>query len=137
MVRILNRFHNIRNDSACGRELSGSASVEHGSAQHVALYQNAVKYIIYGIQRMILSDHDRCDPCVNLIAVHAAGSKQLHGSSKLICILEIHIGNLRDALSTDILIVYFFSGCHCCKDRDLSAGIIALYICLRIAFCIA
>ena len=136
MVCVLDCFHNVCDNCTGGWQFAGTASVEHGSSKHISFYHDPVEYIIHGIQRVVFSDHDRCYPGMNLFSVHAAGTKQLYRGSKLVCILKVHICDFGNTFCADVLVVYFFSCCHRCEDRDLTAGIVAFYVCLWVALCI-
>ncbi len=72
------------------------------------LYHDAVKHIIDCIQRMILANHDRSHPCMNLISVQTAGSEQLHRGSHFLRVFKVHVRDLCDTLGADVLVVHFF-----------------------------
>ena len=52
-------LHHIRYYRARGRELSGAASVKHGVAKHITMYEDGIKYIIYTVKR-VCSGESRC-----------------------------------------------------------------------------
>ena len=90
-VSVLNGFDDIGDHCAGRRKHSRAAAIEHGGSKHVALHQNSVEHIAHRVKWMVLADHDRRHPGVNLPILYAAGAKQLHGGSQLLCILKVHV----------------------------------------------
>ena len=130
-------IHHIRYHCACGGKLSGAPSVIHGVSQHIAVYTDCIKHVVYHIKRMIPADHERGNHSIKSAVLLLALGKQLDGLSHLTCINKICCCNLRNSLCINIFVFYILSTHQGGKDCNFTACIISFHIRLRISFGIA
>ena len=137
LIAKTDRGDHVADNRAGGRELSGSASVEHGGSEHVSDYLDPVKYIGHSVQRIFGIHKDRCNLKIHLSVTVYTRSEELDRRSHAGRIAGIQPGDLCNSLRRDLLVIDFFSGNNCGQDRDLSAGVVAFNIRLRIALRVA
>jgi len=104
-------IHNIRNNSTCGRKFTCSASVEHGVSENISVYKYCVEYIIYTVERALLSYQERRYHRIEGISNSAACGKKFNGHAKFFRIFHVCRCDLCDSFCINILVIQEFSVC--------------------------
>ena len=128
----------IRYHCTGGGKLACAPSVVHGISQHIAGDKYRIEHSVYHGQGMVLGKHERCHHNFRCVIVNrTASAQQLDGILCSIGIFKIRCGDLRNTLGRDFLGIHVFTKHQRRQNRDLTAGIIAFHIRLRIALRIA
>ena len=125
--------HHISNDSAGRRELSCSASVEHGVTQHISMNENRIENAVHAVERIVRSQKERRHHGKIVPLQLATVGQKFDRHTQSFRVTDIGCGDLRDTLGVDILVIHLLIKSQGGKDSDLPAGIITFHIRLRIA----
>ena len=134
---VLCAVYDIGYNGTCGRKLSCSASVEHGITQYISVDEDGVEDTVYAVQRVFRVNHHRAYHGVILITHLAACCEQFDCGSHRGRIFDILCGDLCDSLGVNLFVIDFFSIGKRRKNRNFTAGIVAFYVCFRVALCVA
>ena len=126
------RINDIAYNGTCRRQASRASAIEHCLTKHISFNENSVKRIHNRIKRISGIYHIRCNDSRYLIIAARACSEELYPRAYLSRIFEILRGDLCYSLCINIRMIYLLAVCNRRKYCNLSARIVAFYVCLGI-----
>ena len=132
------RFHSIillylvdqiAQDCACGRQLSGTTTIEHGLVHAVAPYHNCIEYAVYMGNQALVHHYHRHNRRQDLSVFQTLDcADQLDCAAEILCQLYIFQGDVADTLGVYLIRINVLAEYQRGQNADLPAGVVSVYV---------